>query len=260
VADKYIDGELASGTQSGDDWTNAYYSEANIQGAYDQLVAGDTLHCTRTQTLTATIDVDQADGTADSPITVKGYNYNGGAHQDDGTRYVINANSAATNCVKISKSFWVFDNVEFANAIGDNVTSSTPSAQKCVFKNCISHHAGLSGWGPTGGIYFINPVFILCQAYNNGTNGFFVSSDPRFIFCTAHTNGGVTPTSRGMGGWGGFYVGCVSYNNANRNYTSTSIHSATFFGCVSDDPTSTGFNLTNCLTTSLALCQLSTTN
>lgn len=147
MADKYIDGQLATGLQTGDDWPNAYRTEANIQAGYDQLVAGDTLHATRTQTLTAPIDIDQASGVVGNRIKVLGYNYNAGDPDPDGTPYVIDADSAAANCILVAKKdYWQFENVVFKNATADNVTAKTGPPKGLAFKNCISHNAGGCGW------------------------------------------------------------------------------------------------------------------
>lgn len=257
MADKYIDGQLASGTQSGDDWTNAYYTEANIQGAYDQLAAGDTLHCTRTQTLTAPIDIDQATGTIGNPITVLGYNYNAGAPVVDGARYVIDANSAAANCINIAdKDYWHFKNVEFKNATGDNVAGSVSTPQLCVFKNCISHDSGGRGWGGVGGVYFYRTTFVLCQAYNNSLDGIRAEEQSIFLFCTAYGNGGVGAYS-GFTAKSSVYAVCVSYGNADKNFYDTRTQPF-FFGCVSDDPTAGGIAV-DYSTAVIAACRITGT-
>ena len=245
MADRCIDGTLTTGTEAGTvagaaptdgEWANAAHAEANIQGAYDQLVAGDTLHATRTQTLTAPIDIDQASGSGGSMIKVLGYNYNAGSPIADGTKYVIDANSAAANCIDIAdKDFWVFENVEFKNATADNVTGSVASPRSCTFKNCTSHDAGGDGWGNSGGAPLLVSRFILCQAYNN-VNGYAITTLGRFLFCTAHTNSAI-----GFNTYGGAYFGCVAYDNS-ISFRDQSIENGIFFNCASDDATSAHFS------------------
>ena len=247
MADKYVDGQSDNATQDGDSWATAYWSEANIQGAYDQLVAGNTLHCTRTQTLTAKIDIDTNQGTVGNMITVQGYNYNGGGPGVpvvDGTRYVIDANGAAANCINVANiDFWQFNDVEFKNATGDNVVNSGASCVGWVFKNCISHDAGGGGWGDSTSLRFLRSTFILCQAYNNANDGFACDDYNSFLFCTAHTNGGVG-TSFGFFAKTSTYIGCVAYNNSKTNFSDLGFTSL-WFGCVSDDPTDFGLSISN---------------
>ena len=234
MADKYIDGELTTGTQSGDDWANAYHTEANIQAAYDQLTAGDTLHATRTQTLTAPIDIDQASGSSGSPITVLGYNYNSGSPIVDGTKYVIDANSAAANCILVAdKDYWHFKNVEFENATADNVTAKTDHPRYWWFVNCESHAAGTRGWGDSGGKTFRNSFFVLCQSYLNGTAGFSLNTVNSLLFCTAHSNG-QSSAHRGFQTDHSTLIGCVAYNQTGQAFCDTG--NGLMFGCVSDDP------------------------
>ena len=236
MADKYIDGELATGTQSGDDWTNAYYTEANIQGAYDQLTAGDTLHATRTQTLTQKIDIDQASGSLGSPITVLGYNYNSGTPVVDGTPYVIDANSAAANCILVDdKDHWRFENVEFKNATGDNAACTTDYADYWVFKNCDSHSAGADGWG-NATRRFRYSHFVLCTAYSNGANGIRAYGST-YTLCTArdNTSDGFKPDNCGV------MFGCVAYGNGGYdcNYGGGSFP-LYIANCVSDEAAAAG--------------------
>ena len=247
MADRCIDGTLTTGTQAGTvagaaptdgEWANAAHAEANIQAVYDGLAAGDTLHATRTQTLTAPIDIDQAHGTAGNPIAVLGYNYNGGAPIADGSKYVIDANSTAANCILAAdKDFWTFKNVEFKNATADNVTGVTDRPQWWQFVNCDSHNAGGAGWGTSGGNYYTNSAFVLCRAYSNGESGFF-TADSYHSFCTAYSNGSSSPKA-GFNGYRNVYTACVGYSNDHSNFYDP-VYRTHLFNCVSDDPVTRG--------------------
>jgi len=176
MADIYADGQLGTGANNGSSWVNAYQGEAGLQSACDAAIADDIIHITRTFTLTAAIDIDTASGNNGSPIRVIGYNYNSGSPIVDGTRSILDANSAAANCIAANGvHYWVLENIEFKNATGDNVTAVTADVQSWTFINCISHDAGGDGWGydDINLKYISYARYIACQSYSNGSNGFY---------------------------------------------------------------------------------------
>lgn len=173
------------------------------------------------------IELDTASGASGSPITVEAQN---ASWETDGTKAVLDGNSKATNCLIVDdKDYWHWKNVEFKNAVEDNVTAKTDHARYWVFVNCEGHNAGGHGWGYSGGKSFSWSSFELCHAYNNGSRGIYVSSACRFVLCSAWAN-----NVDGFNFSYGAAIGCVSYANGTYNYYGLSYANA-LFNCVSDD-------------------------
>ncbi len=239
MANIYVDGELASGANNGTSWTNAYQGGAGLQTAFDFAVAADVVRLTRTFTLAATIDIDTNSGTTENPIRVLGYNYNGGSPTVDGAFAVLDANSAVNNCTLGNNiDSWVMENIEFKNALQDNIQAVGSPLEKWAFINCHSHHAGLggvsgSGWGNDVTDRYRFSVFVLCKSYSNLDNGFHTYSSG-FFGCSSYNNGGY-----GFGGPYNHYSNSLAYSNTDEGFTCDSgEHLIT--NCVSDG-NGTGF-------------------
>ena len=225
MADVYVDAELATGDNDGTSWANAHQGAAGFQAALDAAAAADVLHVTRDFTLAATLDVDTASGVDGSPIRVIGYNYNGGTPVNDGTKVLIDADSAAVNCIKADgQDMWFWENFEFANATGDNVAAAnTPNDWS--FVNCDSRDGGGHGFG--GG--FNQHVYVACRAIDNDGDGFASLTNALAFGCQAIGNGG-----------SGFdlevyaeAVACVAHGNGADGFLGDSYECHVLF-CVSD--------------------------
>jgi hypothetical protein len=201
----YVD-PAAGGANDGTSWIDAW---TTFQSALDTAVAGDTVRMRGTETLAAKLDADTNSGT-----TVAGYiKYIGcnGAGSIDGTRFVIDANSAAANCIDIDNQDYLwFENIEFKNATGDGVYAhNTAVVQRfinCDFNNnggrglyinsnhsyterCLSYSnsdVGIEYGGDYHQLFF-------SAAYANGDNGVELSSTSEYCFVygiVCHDNGG----------------------------------------------------------------------
>lgn len=211
--DIYADGELTTGNNDGTSWADAYRGAAGLQTAFDSASAGDTVHVTRTFTLSAPVSVDMASGSpADgSPIRVVGYNYNAGSPVNDGTKAVLDANGATGHCLVVDdEDGWMLENVEFRSATDTNVwISATDHASEWIFLRCDSHDAGKHGWG-SDAKYWRRSKFILCRAQDNGEAGFHSAYDRSvFLGCIGRGNG-----TNGVQLYGGVeLLGCLVEGN-----------------------------------------------
>ena len=196
----------AGGSDDGTDWTNAW---TTLQRAVDgtngtQPVAGDTVYCRGTETMTVLCDVDVIFGTtASGHIKFIGCAAGGSV---DGTRYVMDANSAAVNCIYVDADLAWFENFEFKNATAAGVDGAS-TADFDVFINCISHSNGTHGWDLTS---WDDNLFIRCKAYSNTDHGFYGTGYRcRFIFCVSALNGDC--------GWNALnqhvLIGCMAHDN-----------------------------------------------
>jgi len=181
MATYYCDPD-ANGNDDGSDWTNAWET---FQQAADNVTAGDICYCRNTDTLTAPVDFDTNSG-----VNGTGYCKFIGCAADgsvDGTRFVLDANSAAAQCILSSTVglIWL-ENIEMKNATGSGY-DATGQSDNWVWVNCISHNNSNHGWDTTG-CYAHD--FIKCQGYSNTDSGFYLASQARyFLFlCVAYDN------------------------------------------------------------------------
>lgn len=226
----YVD-PAATGANDGTSWTDAY---TDFESAVAVTGAGDTIHCRGTQTLSSAIDGEvtgSSDAAYNNRAYVIGYNSSG---VEDGTQFVLDGNSSATNCMTNFRGYWVFRNIKFTGATGDGL-ALTASCQSTTFFNCSFDGNGGSGFGDgstkNDRNLFINCTFnnntdeglsgvyqstvLLCEAIGNGNDGFQGITTGRsaaYIFCIAHNN---TADGFQLYGYGDCVVGCVTDGNAN---------------------------------------------
>jgi len=202
---RYVD-PAATGADDGTSWTDAYETS---QQAFDAVAAGDVVYCRGTETLSSPVDVDTNEGDATSGL-IKFIGCNGSG-DNDGTRFVMDGNSAAANCLNISaKDFYLMENFEFKNSTSIGVYFSS-SSHSWIFNNCCVNNSGSYGLfiGGNG----LRNVFIKCVSYNNSNDGFFLGSSDRCFFCSSHDN-----TQSGFQinqGSNSLLYSCLVYDNGN---------------------------------------------
>ena len=204
----YVD-PAATGANDGSSWTDAW---TTLQAAADAAVAGNPVYCRGTETLSAAVDFDTNSGDIDTNgyIQFIGCNSSG---DEDGTRYILDGNSAAANCI-----YWngvnrvLLRNFDLKNATGDGFGGNTTSTYGNIFDNVCSHNNG--GYGFYNYPIYFTGFFFRCCAYSNSNSGFYLIVS-KALFCSSHDNGGY-----------GFYsdynnlalIGCLSYDNSVDDY------------------------------------------
>jgi len=203
----YVD-PAAGGNDDGTDWTNAW---TTLQRAIDgtngtQPAAGDIVYCRGTETLSASVDVDGNEG-SDSVGFIRYIGCNGSGNVD-GTRFVLDANSAAVNCLQVAAGidYHCFENFEFKNATSGGVIGASWN-YRWAFINCSFNNNGARGLDNNT---FRSTFYILCTAYSNTTDGFFMGFDNYMIFCSAHDN---TGSGAFCNGNNQVIIGCLIYDN-----------------------------------------------
>ena len=204
----YVD-PVATGANDGSSWTDAWVS---LQTAADTAVAGDIVYCRGTETLSAQVDYDTNSGDMDTNgyIQFIGCNSSG---DEDGTRYVLDGNSAAANCTHWNGvSRVLLRNFDLKNATGDGFGGTTAGGYGVILDNVCSHDNGGDGFYA----YSMSNGSILfrCCAYSNSNYGFYYIKQ-KAVFCCAHDNGNA-----------GFYsnyntqclIGCLAYDNSGDDY------------------------------------------
>lgn len=171
MSEYYVDPN-AGGSDTGADWTNAW---TTLQRAIDgtdgtQPAAGDTVYCRNSgagsgETLGAAVDVDGNNGASGTGfIKYIGCNASGTV---DGTRYELDADSTAANCLSMTTAYIWFENFEFKNATGNGVTRS--GNDMFIFINCSFNNNGGDGYG--GSAMDTAAMFIRCLFHNNTNHG-----------------------------------------------------------------------------------------
>lgn len=160
MATYYVD-PAATGANDGSSWIDAWTS---LQSATLVAVASDIVKCRGTQTLTSAITVNTNNGGFTTGyIKYIGCNANGNI---DGTRFILDADSTAINCLILYKSYHWFENIECRNAINDGINILSGGANTLFFNNLFT----LNG---DSGVYINSNYicFILCGFINNGQDG-----------------------------------------------------------------------------------------
>ena len=204
----YVD-PAATGANNGSSWTDAWIT---LQTAADTAVAGDIVYCRGTETLSAQVDYDTNSGDMDTNgyIQFIGCNSSG---DEDGTRYILDGNNAAANCI-----CWdgvnrvLLRNFDLKNATGNGFNGSSTNAYGVVLDNVCSHTNG--GYGFNAYPLFTGSNFLRCCSYSNSSYGFF-NIRSKAIFCCAHDNGniGFCPNYNPQ-----CLISCLAYDNSGDDY------------------------------------------
>jgi len=237
MTDYYVDG-AGSNTSPYDTWAKAATS---FQTVADLLDAGDTAFCRGTETLGAIVDIDNNLGTAASFIKVIGCN---GSGDIDGTRFTLDGDGTAANCMKIAAakgSYWYFENIEFTGATSHGVSFASGTGGPRTWVNCgfnVNTGNGIYMYYGTSGKV---ELFIRCQANGNTATGFdtpFYSA--QYLLCEANNNGGNGFEGTSATAPSTVY-GCIGHNNTSHGFVGT-ISSVMFANNVFDENGLSGIN------------------
>jgi hypothetical protein len=243
----YADFDLTTGNNDGTTAANAWQT---LQAAIDGLngtqpVAGDIIYCTGTDTLSTAIDMDGNSG-SDAAGPIRWIGCSDLTPTIDGTRAVIDANSAVASCIVTwtSAQNW-FENFEFTGATGTGVDLSTNTADENNFINCIFHNNGAHGVDCDTGANSV--VFIRCKFYSNTNDGFTNGGGTlTFFLCAFYSNGDSGIDASFAGSW--HILGCLFFDNGD-NDENCEVAGATLVAhCVFDgtgQTGETGLNYTN---------------
>lgn len=241
MADGYIH-STGSGTSPYDTWAKAANNATQTQAVLDAAVAGETIHAAGTITLAASLDIDVNSGDlTDGLIKLIGYN---SSHVNDGTRFIIDGNDAAVNCIdRDGPDFWWLENIELKNATGNGSETGSNACINWTFINCCANNNGSFGFdgynGP--GIQYFQ-----CVAYSNTSDGWgAIHTGTRFMFCRSRDNG--QSGFDDIYSAANVYIGCIADHNGNDGIENLNKHSL-LFNCVIDDNTDDGILIYNAST------------
>ena len=228
----YVD-PAATGANDGSSWTDAW---TTLQAAADAAVAGNPVYCRGTETLSAAVDFDTNSGDMDTNgyIQFIGCNSSG---DEDGTRYVLDGNSAAANCIAWNGVNRVLlRNFDLKNATGDGL-GYTAVGKGVILDNVCAHNNG--GYG-INGYSFAIALYFRCCAYSNSSMGFY-NIQAKALFCSSHDNGdlGFRPNYN-IGG----LIGCLAYDNSGDDYQYLD-DSCLLLMCVGNGGSGSGVNPAN---------------
>lgn len=232
MADKYMT-VAGAGAKSGVDWANAY-SNAEFQTALDSL-NGDTLFIEEgTYTQSSILDIDTNAGSRAAPNKIIGVN---SSHVEDGTRPVIDANSAAANVFKKTGAlhFWHLKHLELINATGNGFDGGSTQAFDWLFYNVAFNNNGAAGMDGQNNIR--DSFFVNCEFNSNTSHGILDCGTSMIVRSLAKNNGG-----RGMSNVRNLHF-CIAHNNNNNGIVVSNAPPGTVINCISDGNSSAGFYL-----------------
>lgn len=207
MATYYVD-PAATGLNDGLTWADAF---TDMQSAVAVATSGDVVYCRGTQVLSTAITLS-CSGSTSGMIDWIGCNASG---VDDGTRFVLDGNSVAANCLNSDGGGYnQFKNFEITGATGNGVDDATSDSSSCVFINCKFHLNG--GMGFNSGSWG-NSLFFRCSFDNNGSYGLqsnYVGTQKCF-FCTFIGNGNDGYYQYINTAYSSFIFGCIFADNSN---------------------------------------------
>jgi len=231
MATYYVD-TAGSNTAPYNTWAKAATSLQTVADIADE---GDITFCRGTQTLTAPIDFNANSGVL-KYIRFIGCNAGGTV---DGTKFVLDANDAATNCVLGGVNIggvWLH-NFTFKRATGDGVDGGNGS-DNWIFINCDFEDNDTHGFD---GATMDWPLFIKCRFFNNTSDGAYSPYySARFLFCSFYGNGD-DGIACGTYSFGVSIVGCVFHDNGDNGDGIEDIrHDGLIMNCVFEGTDQTG--------------------
>src|SRR3990167_4882576 len=176
------------------------------QKALDTAVAGDTVYWFGTQTLAALVDIDTNSGSIAVGL-IKHIGSNS-AGADDGTMAILNGDSAAVNCLKITAtSFILMKNIELKNSTSTGLLWAS-AGSNFTFINVWAHNCGAHGFNMA--TFGAIKIWIRCRAYSNTTSGWNGSQGENFWGCVGYSN---SVNGAAVSTVGSNYNSCVFYSN-----------------------------------------------
>ncbi len=219
MADWYVD-PAASGDNDGgadgaaddptdtDNWTHAW---DNLQSAFDNASAGDTVYCRGTQTLTAPLDADGNDGSVAGGY-IKFIGCNNGLGGITGEYFTLDGDSKGVTIGirdngTVTAYYW-FENIQVTDCSEDG-WQLTAGSYNWVWVNCKAYDNGDCGWNV--GTSSSSGTFVRCIADTNGESGFYnLDNEYACYYCVAANN---TDDGFHCSNIRNLYVGCISHDN-----------------------------------------------
>lgn len=177
MATYYVD-PAATGLNDGLTWADAF---TDMQSAVAVATSSDVVYCRGTQVLSTAITLSCGGGTTSGMIEWIGCNASG---VDDGTRFVLDGNSVAANCLNSDGGGYNrFKNFEITGATSHGVGDATADSSSCTFINCKFHLNGGMGFnaGSWGDVLFYKCAFNNNGSYGSQSN---YAGTTKYIFCT----------------------------------------------------------------------------
>lgn len=220
MATKFANFDLATGSNDGSDWDNAWKT---MQDAHDGASAGDDILCKGTDTLSSTVTLTTAGTYNGGYIKFVGVasTYTGTDPVTGNTggsdRAVIDGNSGAFSGLTFNGASYVwlenFEVKDCGTTTGHHgITAITAYSDRCATINVYSHGNAGRGFDPNAG-YLRYGVFLRCRASQNGSDGFYNPKFCTLYFCRADNNSGY-----GIKGYDTQAIGCIAHDNANGFY------------------------------------------
>lgn len=233
MATYYVD-PAATGLNDGSSWENAFTS---LQTPATTAVASDIVYCRGTQQLSTGILLQASGHTISGLINFIGCNASG---VDDGTRFVLDGNSVATNCLlSDGGSYSRFANFEIKGATANGVDDATSDSFTVTFINCKFHSNGGIGFD---GASWVNANFFKCVFINNGSHGCQCnySGTGKYLFCSFLDNTGYGYYQYINVAYICVFIGCIFSGNSTG--ASLDYGGWVMFNCIFDGNVAHGIN------------------
>jgi len=221
----YLDPAVGNDSNDGSDW-GASYAWATLQKAADTAQAGDTVYCRGTETISAQVDFDTYGGTYTAGF-IKFIGCNGSGVVD-GTRYIVDANSANIHGISLAKNTLWFQNIEVKRT-GTQNGFRRSAGNNWVFINCCANNCYYGFALPSAS----NCIFYRCVSYANAYGFYSDAPSNKYIFCCCRDNTGYNYS------YGINQFCCLSYNVPSTSAVFYA-HGGAMLGCVVDGIGSSG--------------------